>query len=93
MSDKKTIIKDKMLKAQLKEIACRLNISVDELIDRYIRRGVYVDYGYHNPKPITLEYLLETHKKRIEKDIEKGFTPKKHNFDFFIGLINESEDD
>ena len=93
MTDNKTIIHDKMLETQLKEIVQELNISIDELIDRYIRRGVYVDYGYHNPKRITEEELLRTHAKRIQKDIEKGYRPKKHNFDFLIGIIHSPDDD
>ena len=35
MADKKTIIGDKMVYARLKERSNWLNISVDELIDRY----------------------------------------------------------
>lgn len=33
---KKTIISDKMIETQLVEKSTRLNISLDELIDRYI---------------------------------------------------------
>ena len=40
MSDKKTVICDEMIDAQLKEKSDILNISVEELIDRYLRRGI-----------------------------------------------------
>lgn len=36
MSDKKTIIGDEMIQAQLAENSKKLGISIDELIDRYI---------------------------------------------------------
>lgn len=73
-----------MLETQLKEIAGELNISIDELINRYIRRGVHVDYGFHKPKRITEEDLLRTHEKRIQKDIEKGYTPKNITLIFWL---------
>ena len=37
MFDKKTLIGDKMIETQLNEKSKMLDISVDELIDRYIR--------------------------------------------------------
>ena len=46
MSDKKTVICDEMIDAQLKEKSDILNISVEELIDRYLRRELFrIHYG------------------------------------------------
>ena len=46
MSGKKTVIGDKMIETQLNEYSKKLNISVDELIERYIKRGLYRDNHY-----------------------------------------------
>ncbi|SDA62351.1 hypothetical protein [Methanobrevibacter millerae] len=92
MSDKKTIISDKMLETQLKEVANELNISLDELINHYIRRGLYVDYGYYEPKQLSEEELLEKSRKEVEKDKKRGILPRKHNFEKYIGLIHNSND-
>ena len=43
MSDKKTVICDEKIDAQLKEKSDILNISVEELIDRYLRRELFTD--------------------------------------------------
>ena len=75
MSDKKTVIGDKMINAQLKEYSNKLNISVDDLINQYIRRGVYRDL-YYEQCNISKEKLQEIFKldntspkpKRIQKE-------------------------
>ena len=91
MSDKKTIIGDKMIQAQLEENSKKLGISIDELIDRYIRVGLFTD-DYYVPPKLTREELLEICKKDVEEDMKKGFPPKKHNFETFIGKFNRYED-
>ena len=89
MPDKKRIFGDyKMVERQLKEKSNILNISVDELIDRYIRRKIFFDYFYTPPKR-TKEELVEMAKKAVEEDKKRGIFPKKHNFDFFVGLNNK----
>ena len=88
MSDKKTIIiGDDMIENRLKEKSIKLGISVDELIDRYIRRGLYSDDYYESPQ-LTMEELLEMSKKDVKKDMEYGIPPKKHNFNSFVGKFN-----
>ena len=58
MSGKKTIIiGDDMIENRLKEKSIKLGISVDELIDRYIRRGLYSDDYYESPQ-LTMEELF-----------------------------------
>lgn len=43
MSDKKSVIGDEMVNAKLKAISKKLNISIDDLINQYIKRGLYGD--------------------------------------------------
>lgn len=83
MSDKKTIIGDEMIQAQLAENSKKLGISIDELIDRYIMRGLYSDDYYLQPK-LTREELDELSKKDLKRDMENGIPPKKHDFSVFI---------
>lgn len=87
---KETIIGDEMMEAQLKEKADRLNISTDQLIDRYIRRGLFTD-DYYDPPKLSREELLEISRKEVEKDIKKGIPPRKHNFDVFINRWGKTE--
>lgn len=87
MKVKKTVIGDKMIENRLKENSSKLGISVDELIDRYIRLGLFTD-DYYTPPQLTREELIEISKKNVEKDERNGFPPKKHNFDVFVGILN-----
>ena len=87
MKVKKTVIGDKMIENRLKENSSKLGISLDELIDRYIRLGLFTD-DYYNPPQLTREELIEISKKNVEKDKKNGFPPKKHNFDVFVGILN-----
>ena len=76
MSDKKTVIGDEMIEAQLKENSNRLNISIDELIERYIRRGLFCD-DYYEPPKLSREELIELSRKAVEKDRKKRISSKK----------------
>lgn len=87
---KKTIIGDKMIEAQLKEKSDRLNISIYELIDRYIRRGLFTD-DYYEPPQLTREELLEISRKELQKDIKNGIPPRKHNFDIFVNRWSKND--
>lgn len=91
MFDKKIFIGDAMIEAQLKEKSGKLNISLEDLVDRYIRRGLFMD-DYYKPRKLTIDELMEMSKKDLEKDMERGIPPKKHNFDVFVGIMNNSED-
>ena len=84
MSENEIDMGDKMLETRLKEKSAILNISIDELVDRYVKRGLFMD-DYYEPPKITAEELLEMSKRDVEKDKERGIFPKKHNFDVFIG--------
>lgn len=88
---KRTMVGDEMIEAQLKEYSTRLNISVDELIERYIRRELYSDDYYTAPK-LSREDLEEISKRNLKRDIKNGFPPKKHNFDVFINRWSETDD-
>lgn len=91
MSDKKIQISDKMIETQLKEKSNILNISLDGLIDRYVRREIYVDKFYVPPKR-TRQELIEMGRKAVEEDKKRGIYPKKHNFDSFVGRWNRYDD-
>jgi hypothetical protein len=84
MSDRKIIIDDELVEARLEENSNKLNISLHDLIDRYVGMGLYCD-DYYEPPKLTREELLEASKRRVEKDKEMGIFPKKHNFDIFVG--------
>ena len=90
MSDNGTVIGDEMIEARLKIKSDILGISLDELIDRYIRRGLFCD-DYYVPTKLTREELLERCRKEVEEDKKNGIPPKKHNFDVFIGRWSKSD--
>lgn len=90
MSDNEIIIGDEMIEAKLREKSNKLNISIDELIDRYIRRGLFCD-DYYVPPKYTREEMLERGRKAVERDRKNGYPPMKHNFDVFVGRWNKSD--
>ena len=90
MSDKKTVIGDEMIEAQLKEKSAILNISVEELNDRYIRRELFTD-DYYEPRKLTRKELLEMSKRDVKRDMENGIPPAKHNFDVFVNRWSGSD--
>lgn len=92
MSFEQTLIGDKMIETQLIEKSNKLNISLDELIERYIRIGLFIDEGLYEPPVYSREELDEMAKKRIEEDKKRGIMPKKHDFSVFINWCNESSD-
>lgn len=91
MSDKKIQISDKMIETQLKEKSNILNISLDELINRYVRREYFVDEFYVPPKR-TRQELIEIIRKDVEEDKKRGIFPKKHNSDALVGRWNKYDD-
>lgn len=91
MSDKKIMIGDSLIEAKLLKTCGELDISLDELIDRYIRRGLYCD-DYYDPPELTLSEIKEISRKEMEKDRKRGIKPKKHNFGVFIGRLNKEDD-
>lgn len=84
-------IGDEMIENQLINKSNKLNISMGVLINRYIRRGLFMDNYYVAPER-TLEELLERSKKDVEKDMENGIFPKKHDFGAFINRWSNLED-
>lgn len=85
------MIGDEMIETQLKEKSKKLNISISELISRYIKRGLYMD-DYYEPPKLSREELLEISRKEVEKDKKRGIQPKKHNFDVFVGRWDTTDD-
>ena len=79
------------IESQLKDKSSKLNISLEKLVDRYIRRGLYMD-DYYEPPKLSREELMEILIKDVEKDRKRGIPPKKHNSEIFIGRWNKSED-
>lgn len=78
MSDKKTIIADELMEAQLNENSRKLNVSLNELIERYIKRGLYSDDYYVQP-PFSKEEIDEIFKKNMERDKKSRIFPKNYN--------------
>ena len=76
MSDKKTLIGDKMIEAQLNEKSKMLGISVDELIERYIKRGLYSDDYYVQPQ-LSKEEIDVIITRNMERDMKNGISPQK----------------
>lgn len=67
MSEKKTLIGDEMVETQLIEKSKRLNISVDDLIERYIRRGLYSDDYYTQPQ-LSKEEIDAIFEQNLQRD-------------------------
>ena len=76
MSDKKTLIGDKMMETQLNEKSKMLGISVDELIERYIKRGLYSDDYYVQPQ-LSKEEIDVIFTRNMERDMKNGISPQK----------------
>ncbi|WP_407421515.1 hypothetical protein [Methanobrevibacter sp.] len=91
MSDKKIIFGDEMIENQLKENSEKLNISVEELVDRYIRRGLYTDDYYKQPK-LSKEKLKEIFKIDDDVNMEENNSRKKGNMDSIIGIYDYSKE-
>ena len=91
MSKKENIQCDKMMETRLKENSEKLNISIDELIDRYIRRGVYSDYFYWKRPKLSLDELKEMSKRDAERDRKNGIFPKLHD-NSHVGICNRQDD-
>ena len=87
MSDKKTLIGDKMIEAQLNEKSKMLDISVDELIDRYIRRGIYRD-NYYEQTPLSEEKLSNV--INIDKKSKKH--KKENSMDNLIDIYVDPDE-
>lgn len=79
MSDKKTLIGDEMIEAQLIEKSNILNISMEELIERYIRRGLYSDDYYTQPQ-LSKDEIDAIFKRNMERDKKNGIPPRKNVF-------------
>lgn len=75
MSDKTGWIGDEMMEMQLIENSKKLNISVEELIERYIKRGLYSDDYYFQPQ-LSKEEIDEIFKRNLERDKKQGISPK-----------------
>lgn len=88
MSDFEKKKGDEMVEVQIQEKSSMLNLSLNNLITRYIMRGLFID-DYYEPPVHSKEELREMFRKAVEKDKKRGIPPKKHNFDYFVGLLNE----
>ena len=72
MYDKKTVIGDEMIENRLKEKSRKLGISLDELIDRYIRRELYSDDYYIQPQ-LSREELDRLSKRDWKETLKMEF--------------------
>ena len=76
------------METRLKENSQKLNISVDELIDRYIRQEIAVDNNCFIKPEMSLEELKEISKKEAERDRRNGIFPKPHGKSI-VGICNK----
>lgn len=90
MLDTEIILGDNMIENKLLEKSNILNISLEELTNRYIKFGLFED-DYYVPRQLTREELIEMSKRDVERDKKRGIPPKKHNFDVFIGMFDKSD--
>ena len=83
MTSKEIIIDDEIAEARLEDISEKLNITVDELISRYIRQELHADCGYCKEKAMTKDELDERIRKNIEKDKIRGILYGIEEIDVF----------
>ncbi|WP_406537074.1 hypothetical protein [Methanobrevibacter sp.] len=76
MSEKIKILVDENMETRIIENALKLNISAVDLIDRYVRRELYMDDYYKRPK-LSKDEIIEILKKDAENDKKKGIFLKK----------------
>lgn len=88
MSSEKTVIGDEMIESQLNEKSAILNISIDDLIDRYVKRELFTD-DYYVPPVYTREEVLEMGRRAVEKDKKRGIPPAEHDFSVFVNRLSE----
>lgn len=87
MSDFEKKKGDEMVEVQIQEKSSMLNLSPNNLITRYIMRGLFID-DYYEPPVRSEEEFMELGRRAVEKDKKRGIPPKKHDFDYFVGLLN-----
>lgn len=76
MSEKIKILVDENMETRIMENALKLNISVVDLIDRYVRRELYMDDYYKRPQ-LSKDEIIEILKKDAENDKKNGIFLKK----------------
>lgn len=91
MSDFEKKEGEKMVEAQIHQKSSILNLPLNNLITRYIMRGLFID-DYYEPPVRSEEEFIELTKRAVEKDKKRGIPPKKHNFDVFVGRFNRNDD-
>ena len=82
---------DSKVMTNLEENAGKLNISVKELINQYIKLGLYEDYFYE-PEPMTEEKLIKILDRNAKKDRANGIPPRKHKLDSLVRLAEKYRD-
>lgn len=90
LSEKFNVRCDKMMETRLKENSQKLDISIFDLVDRYIRRGVYSDNHYLEKPRLSFEQLKEISRKDSERDRKNGIFPKSHT-DSLVGICNKDD--
>ena len=76
MSDNVTVIGDENMKEQLNDYSNMLGISINDLIERYIKRGLYTDDYYIQP-PLSKEEIDEIFKRNMQRDKKNGIYSEK----------------
>ncbi|MDO5860792.1 hypothetical protein [Methanobrevibacter sp.] len=79
-----------MMETKLKENADKLNISVSDLIDRYIKRELYSDDYYVAPS-LSIEEIEEMLKKDVEMDKKRGIIRTQPFSNALVGICNKKD--
>lgn len=76
MSEKIKMWVDENMETRIMKNALKLNISAVDLIDRYVRRELYMDDYYKRPQ-LSKDEIIEILKKDAENDKKNGIFLKK----------------
>ena len=85
MNDKKTVIGDEMIENRLKEKSRKLGISLDELIVRYIKRGLYKDKFYDQCN-LSKEKLAKIFKLEEKSEIPQKDSSNHNPIDSLVDI-------
>ncbi|MDO5860795.1 hypothetical protein [Methanobrevibacter sp.] len=90
MSEKFNVRCDEMMETKLKENSKKLGISISDLVDRYVRRELYMDNHYLERPRRSLEQLKEMSKRDAERDRKNGIYPSPRS-DSLVGILNRDK--
>lgn len=90
MSEKYRIQCDEMMETKLIENSQKLDISIFDLIDRYIKRELCADNNYLKKHKLSLDELKEISRIDVERDRKRGIFPKPRS-NSLVGICNRND--